>query len=65
MSFKATLLAIDEETAVIAHYMQGQGPSMKNEGTVISHPNHWTLDFAIEVNHVVNVILWAVKNQGA
>lgn len=63
-----TLLAIDEETAGVADYMKAQFPLMQSSGLPgagVSHPTHWTLDFAIEVDHALSVIFCAVQKQGA
>lgn len=65
---RSTLLAIDGETAIVAGYMKAQFLLMQNGGlsdTSVSHPKRWTLDFAIEADQALNVILHAIKNQGA
>ena len=62
-----TLLAIDGETAIVADYMKARFSFMQNGGlsdTSVSHPNYWTLDFAIEVDHALNIIHHAFTNQG-
>jgi hypothetical protein len=63
-----TLLAIDKETVAVADYMKAQFPLMQSSGlpaAAVSHPKHWSLDFAIEVDHSLRVLCSAGKNQGA
>lgn len=65
---RTALLAIDGETTIVGDYMKAQFSLMQNgdlSDTCVHHPNHWTLDFAIEVDRALNVILHAFKNQGA
>ena len=64
MSSHTALLAIDGETTIVADYMKAQFSLMQNKclsDTFVHHPNHWTLDFAIEVDRALNVILPAFK----
>ena len=61
------LLAIDGETAVVAGYMKAQFSFMTNRdllNTFVRHPKYWKLDFAIEVDQALNVILHTFQNQG-
>jgi hypothetical protein len=61
------LLAIDEETTTVANYMNAQFSWMRNWGasrTSVRHPDHWSLDFAIEVDLALDVIARAFNNQG-
>lgn len=65
---RTALLAIDGETTIVADYMKARFSLMQNGGHVsdnfVRHPNHWSLDFAIEVDHALDVILRAFNNQG-
>lgn len=65
---RVALLAIDGETMVVADYMKARFMFLQNGGHVLDnfvrHPNHWSLDFAIEADHAVDVMLRAFNNQG-
>ena len=53
---------------VVADYMKARFMFLQNGGHVLDnfvrHPNHWSLDFAIEADHAVDVMLRAFNNQG-
>jgi hypothetical protein len=64
-------LAVYQETSAVATYMKARFPSvlhsivdMPYPDVNIRHPNSWPLEFAVEVDHALDVIARAFHNQG-
>ena len=66
-------LAIDKETSVVAAYMKQKFPGVLLERSSINtpdqpdsvgHPEHWPLEFSMEVDLALDVIARAFHNAG-
>jgi hypothetical protein len=65
----AAPLGIDGETAIVADYMRARFGLIQTDDPLVSktfvqHANHWSLDFAIEVDRALDVIARAFNHQG-
>jgi len=65
-------LAIDQETSIVAAYMQKKFPGVLLDHSIntpdcpdfIAHPKHWSLEFSLEVDLALDVIARAFQNSG-
>jgi len=64
-------LAVYQETSIVATYMKARFPSvlhsvvdMAYPDVDIQHPDHWSLEFALEVDQALDIIARAFRNQG-